>query len=132
MPEIVFRRSTLVILTGGREVKFDIELATTDTERERGLMYRREMGAYNGMLFDFHREMPVSFWMKNTFIPLDLVFIAADGAVRHVHPNAVPFSTDTIPSLHPVRGVLEINGGSARLLGIKPGDTVRHEIFGNR
>jgi uncharacterized membrane protein (UPF0127 family) len=129
--DIVFRRSTLVILTGGREVKFDIELATTDGERERGLMYRKEMGPYSGMLFDFHREMPVSFWMKNTFIPLDMVFIAANGTVRHVHSNAVPFSTDTIPSVHPVRGVLEINGGSARLLGIKPGDTVKHEIFGN-
>ena len=129
--EIVFKRSSLVIVTGGRELKFDIELAANDAERERGLMYRKELGPYQGMLFDFHREMAVSFWMKNTLLPLDMVFIAADGTVRHVHANAVPMSTDTIPSQFPVRGVLEINGGSARLLGIKPGDKVRHEIFGN-
>ncbi len=129
--EIVFKRSSLVIVTGSREIKFDIELATNEAERERGLMYRKELGPYQGMLFDFHREMPVSFWMKNTLIPLDMVFIAGDGTVKHVHANAVPMSTDTIPSEFPIRGVLEINGGSARLLGIKPGDKVKHEIFGN-
>jgi len=129
--DIVFKHSSLVIVTGGREIKFDIEMATTEAERERGLMYRKELGPYQGMLFDFYRDMPVSFWMKNTLIPLDMVFIAADGTVKHVHSNAVPMSTDTIPSEFPVRGVLEINGGSARLLGIKPGDKVKHEIFGN-
>ena len=129
--DIVFKRSSLVIVTIGREIKFDVEMATNEAERERGLMYRKELGPYQGMLFDFHRDMPVSFWMKNTLIPLDMVFIASDGIVKHVHANAVPMSTDTIPSEFPVRGVLEINGGSARLLGIKPGDKVRHEIFGN-
>ena len=69
--------------------------------------------------------------MKNTLIPLDMVFIAADGTVKHVHSNAVPLSTDAIPSEFPVRAVLEINGGSAKLLGIKPGDKVKHPIFGN-
>jgi uncharacterized protein len=83
------------------------------------------------MLFDFYREQPVVFWMKNTLIPLDMVFIAADGTIRHVHANAVPLSTDTIPSEAAVRCVLEINGGSARLLGIKAGDTVKHPIFKN-
>jgi uncharacterized membrane protein (UPF0127 family) len=83
------------------------------------------------MLFDFYQEQPVSFWMKNTLIPLDMIFIAADGTIRHIHSNAVPLSTDPIPSQFPVRGVLEINGGSAKLLGIKPGDKVRHPIFGN-
>ena len=129
--DIVFQRSSLVIVTAGKDWKFDVEMATNDAERERGLMYRKELGPYEGMLFDFQREMPVSFWMKNTLIPLDMVFIAADGTVRHVHANATPMSTDTIPSQFPVRGVLEINGGSAKLLGIKPGDKVRHPIFGN-
>jgi uncharacterized membrane protein (UPF0127 family) len=69
--------------------------------------------------------------MKNTLIPLDMVFIAGDGTVKHVHANAVPLSTDPIPSESPVRAVLEINGGSAKLLGIKPGDKVKHPIFGN-
>jgi uncharacterized membrane protein (UPF0127 family) len=129
--DIVFKRSSLVVVSGGREIKFEIELATNEAERERGLMFRKQLGAYEGMLFDFYREMPVSFWMKNTLIPLDMVFIAADGTIRNVHANAVPLSTDTIPSEYPVRAVLEINGGSARLLGIKPGDKVRHQIFGN-
>lgn len=129
--DIVFERSSLVVLTGGREIKFDIDLALNEAQRSRGLMFREKLGPYEGMLFDFAQEAPVSFWMKNTLIPLDMVFIAADGTVRHVHSNAVPLSTETIPSQFPVRGVLEINGGSARLLGIKPGDKVKHAIFGN-
>ena len=129
--EIKFKRSSLVVETAAREIKFDVELALNDVERSRGLMFRDKLGPYEGMLFDFHQEAPVSFWMKNTLIPLDMVFIGGDGTVRHVHANAVPLSTDTIPSQFPVRAVLEINGGSARLLGIKPGDKIKHPIFGN-
>jgi uncharacterized membrane protein (UPF0127 family) len=129
--EIKFKRSSLIVETAAREIKFDVELALNDVERSRGLMFRDKLGPYEGMLFDFHQEAPVGFWMKNTLIPLDMVFIAGDGTVRHVHANAVPLSTDTIPSQFPVRAVLEINGGSARLLGIKPGDKVKHPIFGN-
>ena len=129
--EIKFKRSSLVVETGGREIKFEVDLALNDVERARGLMFRDKLGPYEGMLFDFYQEAPVSFWMKNTLIPLDMVFIAADGTVKHVHANAVPLSTDTIPSQFPVRAVLEINGGSAKLLGIKPGDKVKHPIFGN-
>ena len=130
--EIKFERSSLLILSGGRELKFDVELALNDAERSRGLMFREKLGPYEGMLFDFYREAPVSFWMKNTLIPLDMIFIAADGTIRHIHANAVPKSEESIPSGgHAVRGVLEINGGNARLLGIKPGDVVKHRIFGN-
>jgi uncharacterized membrane protein (UPF0127 family) len=129
--DIQFKKSSLVITAHGRDVKFEVELATNDAERARGLMYRKQLGPYEGMLFDFYKEMQVSFWMKNTLIPLDMVFIAADGTVKHVHANAVPMSTDTVPSRFPVRAVLEINGGSAALLGIKPGDIVKHPIFGN-
>src|SRR5258708_16674766 len=110
---------------------FVIEMADTEPRREHGLMFRKQMGAYECMLFDFFREQQVAFWMKNTLIPLDMVFIAGDGTVKHVHANAVPLSTDPIPSEFPVRAVLEINGGSAKLLGIKPGDKVKHPIFGN-
>jgi uncharacterized protein len=129
--DVQFKRSSLVVVAGGRDLKFEVELATNDAERSRGLMYRKQLGAYEGMLFDFYQEMPVSFWMKNTLIPLDMVFIAADGTVKHVHANAVPLSTEAVPSRFPVRAVLEINGGSAALLGIKPGDKVKHPIFGN-
>ena len=129
--DVQFKKSTLVIVTANREIKFDVELATNDAERARGLMFRKQLGPHEGMLFDFFKEMPVSFWMKNTLIPLDMVFIAGDGTIKHVHANAVPMSTDAIPSEYPVRAVLEINGGSAALLGIKPGDKVKHPIFGN-
>jgi uncharacterized protein len=129
--EIKYDRSSLVIETGSREIKFDVEMALTEAQREHGLMFRKELGPYEGMLFDFFREQQVSFWMKNTLIPLDMVFIAGDGTIKHIHANAVPMSTDTIPSEFPVRAVLEINGGSARLLGIKPGDKVKHPIFGD-
>jgi len=129
--DVKFQKSSLVIVTANRDIKFDVELATNDAERAHGLMFRKQLGAYEGMLFDFYKEMPVSFWMKNTLIPLDMVFIAGDGTIKHVHANAVPMSTDAIPSGAPVRAVLEINGGSAALLGIKPGDKVKHAIFGN-
>lgn len=129
--EIKYDRSSLVIVTAAREIKFDVEMALTEPQREHGLMFRKSLGPYEGMLFDFYREQPVSFWMKNTLIPLDMVFIAGDGTIRHVHANAKPLSTDTIPSEYPVRAVLEINGGTAGLLGIKPGDKVKHQIFGD-
>ena len=129
--EITFKKSSLVVVTPSREIKFDVELALNEAERARGLMYREKLGPYDGMLFDFYQDAPVSFWMKNTLIPLDMVFIAGDGTIKHVHANATPLSTDAIPSQFPVRAVLEINGGSARLLGIKAGDKVKHPIFGN-
>ena len=129
--DIKYDHSSLVIVTAGRDIKFDVEMALTEPQREHGLMFRQKLGPYDGMLFDFFHEQPVSFWMKNTLIPLDMVFIAADGTIKSVHANAVPMSTDTIPSEFPVRAVLEINGGSARLLGIKPGDKVKHPIFGD-
>jgi len=126
-----FKKSSLVVVAGGREIKFEVELALNDAERSRGLMYRDKLGPYDGMLFDFYQDAPVSFWMKNTLIPLDMLFIAGDGTIKSIHANAVPHSTETIPSQFPVRAVLEINGGSAKLLGIKPGDKVLHPIFGN-
>jgi uncharacterized membrane protein (UPF0127 family) len=129
--EVTFQHSTLAIDTGKRQITFNIELALDDTQRARGLMYRDKLGPYDGMLFDFYQEAPVSFWMKNTKIPLDMLFIAADGTIKHIQANATPLSTDPIPSKFPVRAVLEINGGSARLLGIKEGDKVRYSIFGN-
>ena len=94
--DVKFKRSSLVIDTGGRELKFEVDMATNDAERSHGLMFRKSLGPYEGMLFDFHQEQPVSFWMKNTLIPLDMVFIAADGTIRHIH--ATPCRCRPTPS----------------------------------
>ncbi|BCX16982.1 MAG: hypothetical protein KatS3mg117_0664 [Geminicoccaceae bacterium] len=121
---------TLEIVTRIGTVSFTIELAITPDELARGLMFRASLPERHGMLFDFGREQEVAFWMRNTLIPLDMLFIGADGVVRHLHENATPLSEEAIPSRYPVRAVLEIAGGSARRLGIAVGDRVRHPIFG--
>ena len=84
------------------------------------------------MLFDFQRVEPVSMWMQNTYIPLDMVFIRADGTVARIAEQAEPLSTRTIPSGEPVLGVLEVNGGMAARIGLKPGDKVDHPLFTRR
>ena len=109
---------------------FSVELAVTDDERARGLMYRRSVPDSYGMLFDFKRDQPVSFWMHNTYIPLDMLFIAGDGRIMHIAENAKPLSDALIPSQYPVRAVLEVIGGTAEKLGIKTGDHVSGSIFG--
>jgi uncharacterized protein len=108
---------------------FSVEMAENDTDRAKGLMFRRELPEGQGMLFDFHREQEVSFWMENTYIPLDLIFIRGDGRILRIAENTEPLSTRLIPSGGPVRAVLEVIGGTARKLGIATGDHVGHEIF---
>lgn len=108
---------------------FNVEIADNEVKREVGLMYRRHMPDDRGMLFDFKEEAPVSFWMKNTYIPLDMIFISRHGVVKKIVENAEPLSETPIPSGGPVLAVLEINGGLAARLGIKPGDRVTHPIF---
>ena len=122
---------TIRIETASGPKAFTVEIAADAISQERGLMFRREMPPDAGMLFDFHQEEQVAFWMKNTPLPLDMLFIKADGTVSSIEPNAIPFSTETIPAAEPVRAVLEINGGQAHALGIKPGDRVRSAIFHN-
>ena len=92
-------------------------------------MFRKQMAPDAGMLFDFHGLVMTQFWMKNTVIPLDMMFIRADGTISTIAANAVPYSETPIPSAEPVRAVLEINGGRARALGIAPGDRVHKAIF---
>ena len=108
---------------------FQVEVARNDAERAQGLMYRRSLAPDRGMLFDFARVQPISMWMQNTYIPLDLIFIRADGSIARVAENAEPLSTRTLPSGEPVLAVLEVIGGTAARLGVKPGDRVEHPLF---
>jgi uncharacterized membrane protein (UPF0127 family) len=103
---------------------FAVELATNDAERSRGLMFRKELPEGRGMLFVFDREEPVSFWMHNTFISLDMIFIRKDGRILHIAESTDPLSDRLIPSGGSVRSVLEVIGGMAHKLGIEPGDRV--------
>jgi uncharacterized protein len=111
---------------------FEVEMALTPDEKERGLMFRRELPAGHGMLFDFMVDQNVAFWMKNTYIPLDMMFIRGDGRILRIEENAEPLSERNIPSGGPVRAVLEVIGGTARKLGIAPGDQVGGAIFKSR
>lgn len=111
---------------------FAVEVVSNEADRAKGLMYRKSLPEGQGMLFDFHSEQDVSFWMQNTYIPLDMIFIKADGRIANIVENTEPLSTKMIPSRGPVRGVLEVIGGTARKLGIVAGDRVAHPIFSGR
>jgi uncharacterized protein len=108
---------------------FSVELALTDEERERGLMFRKQLPEGRGMLFDFKREQEVSMWMENTYIPLDMIFIRRDGRIWRIAENTEPLSRAIISSNGPVLAVLEVIGGTAKKLGIAPGDRVGAPMF---
>jgi uncharacterized protein len=130
-PQPTLPQKPLIIETTKGLVRFTVEMATTWPQQETGLMFRKVVAPNQGMLFDFGKDDPVSFWMKNTLIPLDMLFIKKDGRIARIAANAKPLSTDGIPSYEPVRAVLEIAGGRAAELGLKPGDLVRNAAFGN-
>jgi len=111
---------------------FSVELVANDADRAKGLMFRKELPEGRGMLFDFQREQDVSMWMRNTYIPLDMIFITGDGRIRRIAENTEPLSERIIPSGGPVRGVLEVIGGTARKLGLAPGDRVAHPMFSGK
>ncbi|MXP42190.1 DUF192 domain-containing protein [Altererythrobacter soli] len=114
----------LTISQDGKEHRFRVEVAKTDAEQGRGLMFRTEMGPDEGMLFPTERPQARSFWMKNTVIPLDLIFVGPDGRITNIAANAVPYTLEPIPSSGPAIAVLELNGGRAAELGIRPGARV--------
>jgi hypothetical protein len=122
-------REEVVIETSRGPVTFFAEIADDDPERTRGLMFRREMAREHGMLFEFDSPEPLSFWMRNTHLSLDLIFIGPDGRVLNIAERATPYSDAPIPSTGPASGVLEINAGLSRELGVAPGDRVRHPFF---
>jgi len=108
---------------------FAVELAVTDEERTRGLMYRRSVPEFYGMLFDFKRDQEVTMWMKNTYVSLDMIFIQSDGRIRRIAESTEPESERIISSGGPVRAVLEVVAGTARKLGIQPGDRVATAVL---
>jgi uncharacterized protein len=126
-----FPKAELTIVSANGPHKFTVELATTPGQMEQGLMFRKSMAPDAGMLFDYRAPSMAAMWMKNTLIPLDMLFVDAQGRIVNIHERAVPGSLDTIAAAAPVRAVIELNGGTAARLGIRPGDRVVFPMFGN-
>lgn len=128
--DVQFARDVLSIETRSGDVfEFSVELAESSAQKSRGLMFRREMADNAGMLFLHQRDRVLTMWMANTFLPLDMLFIARDGTIARIQENTIPQSRDVISSRKRVRAVLELNAGTARKLGISVGDKVAYERF---
>jgi len=125
----VFRIDQLTIVSSDQRHALQVEIAETPRQRAQGLMWRKHLASGSGMLFDFKKDDQVIMWMKNTYIPLDMLFIEKAGRIINIARNTTPHSTKTIPSAGPARAVLELPAGSARTLGLRAGDTVLHAIF---
>jgi uncharacterized protein len=123
---------TITIDTKAGPHPFSVEVAADDESRERGLMYRMKMAPDAGMLFDFHTPQLVSFWMENTVLPLDMLFVRADGTIARIKENATPYSRENIPSGEPIEVVVELNGGRAAALGITEGARVHGPNLGTK
>jgi uncharacterized protein len=120
----------LDIVTSSGIHAFSVEVMRTEPERERGLMFRRFLAKDRGMLFEFKAEQVVTMWMKNTYLPLDMIFISRTGKVVAVAENAAPLSEKIISSEVPAYAVLEVNAGTVARIGLRIGDSVRHPMFG--
>ena len=126
-----FPTSQLTIVSPSGQHKFKIEVAETPAQMTQGLMFRKSLAPDAGMLFDYKQPTVATMWMRNTLIPLDMLFVDTQGRIVNIHERAVPQSLDVIGAAEPVRAVIELNGGTASRLGIEPGDRVVHPIFGN-
>lgn len=122
---------TVIVQTEAGDIVFDALIADSDEERQRGLMFREALADNEGMLFNYGEVQTVSMWMRNTLIPLDLIYIAPDGEILKIIANAQPHSLRSLASDFPVLGVFEVRGGLTRDTGIRPGDIVRHAMFDN-
>lgn len=121
-----------LITAAGQETPLDVEMAVDPKEKELGLMFRTELADNQGMLFPYGAPQEVTMWMHNTYIPLDMVFIRANGVIHRIEHNAEPLSDRIISSQGLVSAVLEIPGGMADKLGLKPGDRIKHPLFATR
>jgi hypothetical protein len=122
---------TIVVETPARSLVFSVEIASEPGTRERGLMFRHSLPEDRGMLFEYETPHRAAMWMKNTFIPLDMIFIRADGSVSEVVAHTVPRTLDIIQAAEMVVAVLEVAAGTSERLGIGPGAVIRHRFFGN-
>lgn len=128
----IVQQHAVTIETKGGPVVFHVEVAVHPDEQERGLMHRTSMPQDAGMLFVFQDVARRAFWMKNTLIPLDMLFIAEDGTIHHIHHGAKPLDLTKVTSERPVKAVLEVNGGLTDVLGIAEGDKIIHPVFRNQ
>ena len=126
-----FQKSRLAIDTRQGRKHFNVELAVTEEQQSRGLMFREFLARDAGMLFDYRAPQRITMWMRNTLIPLDMIFIGQDGSVIDIVQRTIPLSEAIIASKGRARAVLEVNGGTTERLGIKPGAMVYHQIFDN-
>ena len=127
---MVFEKSKAAVVTAKGRLDFNVEMAMTPQQHEQGLQFRTYMAPSAGMLFDFGKLQFVSFWMKNTPISLDMLFLDETGVVVNIAEATTPFSLTQIPGGGPVRAVMELNAGTVKRIGAKHGDKVLHEIFG--
>jgi uncharacterized protein len=126
-----FATAHLTIVGTSGNHRFTVELAETPGQQEQGLMFRRALAPDAGMLFDFKQPTMATMWMRNTLIPLDMLFVDQQGLIVNIAQRAVPQSDQTIAAAAPVRAVIELNGGTTERLGIEPGDRVLYSIFGS-
>ncbi len=124
------RRETLTLVTGASEHVIQVEVTSTPEEKAMGLMFRTSLADESGMLFPYTPPQEATMWMRNTYISLDMLFIRADGVIHRIETNTEPFSERVIASRGTVSAVLELKAGTAARLGLKPGDRVRHPLFG--
>jgi uncharacterized protein len=128
-PAFALPRSDLLVQTGSSQFRFEVEIADDATERAQGLMYRETMADNAGMLFLYPAPQQVQFWMKNTPMSLDVVFVRADGTITRIAERTTPFSEDMIPSGEQVSAVLEVKAGMMHQLGVRVGDRLKHPTY---
>jgi uncharacterized membrane protein (UPF0127 family) len=128
-PAFALPRSDLLVETASSQFRFEVEVADDPTERSEGLMYRETMADNAGMLFLYPAPQQVQFWMKNTPMSLDIVFVRADGTIARIAERTTPFSEDMIPSGEEVSAVLEVKAGMMHQLGVRVGDRLKHPTY---
>ena len=126
---VTFEQNSLAIDAAHDRFEFQVEMAVSPEQRSQGLMFRESLEEDRGMLFDFGKPQRAAMWMRNTYVPLDMLFIDADGRITQIAANTQPLSDAVVASREPVRAVLELRGGVSAKLGIKPGDRVIHPLF---